>query len=252
MLPQNEFVNSLPHFKQTMPPTDSIPFANDNQLLGKEERIQCIQNFDPEDYETTDDDETESDSICSDASDIETVDTQRNASGPCNTSLLSDESTFVQLDETYDAAGLTGLEENEQDLGTSIQQNLEVATDAVNGVLLTKLGKNNRSKLKTTGQYPDGPKSKKCNHCNQSMDWRTSGTLLPKKDNSGELVKYYYNTAHNGNCVKESYSDKNSAKVSLYFCQNFQSYSPRINRPSLLWLVYQEIFWLLFYLECRC
>jgi hypothetical protein len=103
-----------------MPPTDSLPFANENQLLGKEERIECNQEIDSVSDETTDDD---GDSICSEASDTETVDTQRNASGLSigDNSFLSDEYTFVHLEETFNPVNVSGLEENEQDLRTSIE-----------------------------------------------------------------------------------------------------------------------------------
>jgi hypothetical protein len=70
------------------------------------------------------------------------------------------------LEETFNPVNVSGLEENEQDLGTSIEPNLEEETDIVNGVLLTKYGKDNRRKLKITGQYPDGPNPKKCRTCN--------------------------------------------------------------------------------------
>jgi hypothetical protein len=220
-------------------------------------------NFDPYQDETTDDVETDGDSICSNASDIETVDTQRNASGPStgDTSLLSDESTFVHLEET-------GLEENEQDLGTSIQQNqfnkkaqqnqiLKSSTDnknkthapkkgcfnkspnIVNGVLqLSELGRKNKIRLINTGQCPGGPNPKVCPICNSSMDWRTSGTIMGRKNKSGVLTNYTYGTAHNGYCAKEAYSDKNSAKVSRISANNSNEISHKMKGPSMSLLVY--------------
>ena len=49
--------------------------------------------------------------------------------------------------------------------------------DVINGVVLTKLGSRYAIRLKETGQFPIGPKSKVCADCGEAMDWRTSGQI---------------------------------------------------------------------------
>ena len=90
-----------------------------------------------------------------------------------------------------------------------------------NAIQLTKLGIKNRDKLIKTGQYTDGPQAKNWQTCDGSMDWRTTGSLKPRKDKNGMLYYSYYN-AHNPNCVKEAFSEKNNAKVSLPPSRYFQ------------------------------
>jgi hypothetical protein len=89
-----------------------------------------------------------------------------------------------------------------------------IRTHVVNGVQLTKLGVKNRDKLIDIGQYPDGPSPKKCQTCDESMDWRTSGTLMGRKNKNGILTHYTYANAHNSICVKLAFSDANNQEVS--------------------------------------
>ena len=41
------------------------------------------------------------------------------------------------------------------------------------------------------------------------MNWRTDGQLKPvKSKETGEVMMYYYHTAHSGECTKTAYNGK--------------------------------------------
>jgi hypothetical protein len=96
----------------------------------------------------------------------------------------------------------------------------------VDGIPLSHLGQKNRVKLLATGQYPNGPKPKKCRICGQDMDWKTTGTLSSSKNGKGDLV-YYYTTAHSGTCVSEAYNARNNAR-------NNPINNAKVNTPTSL------------------
>ena len=105
---------------------------------------------------------------------------------------------LVSITNAQDLTSLTGgLVVSKQ----AFQQNLEEETDIVNGVQLSILGKKYKPKLIQTKQYPNGPDPKVCPICNSSMDWRTSGTIMGRKNKSGVLTHYTYGIAHSGAIV---------------------------------------------------
>jgi hypothetical protein len=99
----------------------------------------------------------------------------------------------------------------------------------VNGVALTKLGSRNAIRLKESGQFPIGPKSKDCADCGEAMDWRTTGQISRAKKNG----PFYYHKNHNGGCQKWNISIAVKEKVdSGEICHN-----PRCTGvPTLSWL----------------
>jgi hypothetical protein len=106
----------------------------------------------------------------------------------------------------------------------------------VNGVALTKLGSRNAIRLKESGQFPIGPKSKDCADCGEAMDWRTTGQMTRAKKNG----PYYYHKNHNESCQKENISIKVKEKVT----SGNRCHNPRCSgsNPSFLWDRNQKLY----------
>jgi hypothetical protein len=106
----------------------------------------------------------------------------------------------------------------------------------VNGVALTKIGLRNVPKLKTSGQFPKGPKTKNCGDCGESMDYRTTGQIQKSKNNG----PYYYQKNHNGKCQKNNISIVVKEKVN----SGKRCHNPRCSavNPTYIWDVNQKLY----------
>jgi hypothetical protein len=106
----------------------------------------------------------------------------------------------------------------------------------VNGVALTKLGSRNAIRLKESGQFPIGPKSKVCADCGEAMDWRTTGQITRAKKNG----PFYYHKNHNGGCQKWNISIPVKEKVD----SGERCHNPRCSsaNPSFLWQKNEKLY----------